>query len=331
MNENSKNLFISLFNQKKENFLTESLSYFLINSLKEDKELIGKFLALLDCQSCQVKEIETQKHFPKNNSFIDLVITLNTNELLLIEVKYESGLNEYEIESEQEKTTINQLEKYSKIDERKKLYLLSIDDYSDNSEISDFKNHIYWYQIFEIFNTLKNKSSLTNEFVEFMTSIGNNLRKVSFNIEQSSQTVFALLSMLERAVKKNGLFKKNSGFSSTSYYLGFYIYPSDSTLCNIYISSNNFIWVGFSEKYPNQLTFQVSDKRINNEPYAAKIDNLIKDDFSIIKHKCELRISPFVFKDSFYDKEPVEQLNTIESWLKQNVEHLKKLYISIGI
>ena len=334
MNVSNKNLFISLFNQKKENFLTESLSYFLINSLKSDNELIDRFLALLDYKSSEVKviAIETQKHFPKNNSFIDLVITLDTNELLLIEVKYESNLNEYEIESKQEKVTINQLEKYSKIDVKKRLYLLSIDDYSDYSKIADFnKNHIYWYQIYEIFNSLKNKSSTTKEFIEFMNNIGNKLPKIQFDIQQSTQTVFALLLLLERAIKKKGLFKKNTSFSGTTGYLGFYIYPSEPTARNNFISNNsqNFVWVGFSVKHPNQLTFQISDKRFIDEDNREKISTFIKDGDILDRHKGEIRLSPLVFEESFYKNESIEQFSRIEKWIIKKDEVLNELYTNL--
>lgn len=330
------NLFLSIikysFNEKKspkENFLTESLSYFLKNSLNSNCALINDFLHLLNCSEFIVRNIETQKQFFINNKigYVDLVLETIQNVSLLIEIKYEAEINDYEIiNKDNVKQEINQIDLYNQINCEKRVFLLTVSNYENKK----CKN-IYWYQVYELFKKYCKSDVLTNQFVELMEHLKMRLQNTSRNLNQSSNDIFALLSILKEAINKTGMRKYRSKLSGDVNYFGYYINSSDEIIKKK--CQNNYAWVGIYQKEDNLvIAFEIWDNTVNKkirnntELSFLKDANLTKIEWS--KHK-NLLLEPFVFNNDFYDAEPINKIQLIENWLKDHDKRMVKIYESI--
>jgi len=336
----NNNLFLSLvkysFSDKKspkENFLTESLSYFLRNSLYNGCAFLNDFLKLLNCDdNYRVRSIETQKQYFVENKvvYVDLVIETDQGESLLIEVKYEAELNDYAIiDGKGDVNEINQIALYGKIN--KNLFLLSVSDYKPYENCTN----IYWYEVYELFKKHGKFDTLTRQFVELMEHLNMRFQNTSKNLNQSSSDIFALLAMLKEAIRKAGMWKDRGRLSGDVNYLGYYVNSKHEIIRNKCVG--NYAWVGIYQKEDNLVMgFEVWDDfinksitkkvRVNEEMSFLRKVNLTKIEWSRYKN---LLLEPFVFDDVFNDAEPMAKIELIVNWLSNQDDKVGVIYNSI--
>ena len=152
-----------------ENFATELFVYLLKYSLSNKTLLFSKFMDLLginiDISDYENYSILTQNaYFTKDRIQVFPDITIVTeNELILIEVKLESGINYYDFKNKENiKETINQIQLYQRITTSRKRKISLLTKYICNESFEncpDFAMKIRWQFIYSILKQSKTENS----------------------------------------------------------------------------------------------------------------------------------------------------------------------------
>lgn len=173
----------------KENFFTEVLAFIL----RTDEKLLSKFIEVLGLQQQlfekSPKVITQSRHkLEKNNKYIDLEIIIHPENCqpisIFIENKFGSSVSETIEEKDDENWVNNQLDNYLEIQKARntvcKGYVVLLTQYNeiiDESKTEKLLKHIYWSDIYELFNNINKHKSLDevsnfliNQFVELMRS-----------------------------------------------------------------------------------------------------------------------------------------------------------------
>jgi hypothetical protein len=332
-----ENIFINLFRYKpvegltpEENFITEAFVYLLNQSKHKEDAFIIKFLELLkihiDSKGLKRLKIETQNCFyTKHNirAIPDITLILDNN-YYFIEVKVSSDLNEYQIDTDGELTTINQIEKYKSIiipsNHNSYIYTITNRTIDYDNKYLPFDSKLLWSDIYNLVsgyvNNTDTKLNLLFEFKSFMEDLKMNLPEVTYEYKKGMESFLNLLEQIELVLKRlNILHKRSIGAE----YFGYYIYKNEQhrkeTRANAYYG-----WIGSSWE-PDFIKFQY------NDPIAKSMiekSNLSKDfGFSKFDKAYE---KYFKFKDEhYYCLTAEEQISKLTEWIRVNSDLLNKL------
>ncbi|MEW6565061.1 MAG: hypothetical protein AB1404_06110 [Spirochaetota bacterium] len=309
-----------------ENFSTETFVFILKYLIKEFPEYAKKILSLFGFNNISNDDInnihiETQKSFYIPENFVDInkipikqkearpdiAIWFNSNEIILIEVKVDAGLNWYTL---QNKSQIDQIEFYSNIKNCKDVYVLSkhtIDINYPNNKL------IRWFNIYEILKTIN--SFIIKEYLYFLerNNMGERL-KIDNNVLNILDKIKALDNLLKNSWEAANIkgYKLNSYSFINELGFGYFILKNNEKSSAAkefpYFIGINLI-VENKEKYANKIVFWVS---------ADSIDIKKKDSFDYFEcgyiSKNNIELSELIKLDSVDEQE-----KALRDWLIKEV------------
>ncbi len=328
-----ENLYNRLFKYKpekelssSENFITESFVYILDFSLKHSTEFLLHFFQRLGItinkQDYHKIFIDTQRQFEtiyNLKAIPDICIQIDSN-LFIFEVKYDSGINEYQL-PDNPIITINQIDKYQGIITNPKLilHIFTIVIHSSNIDFKksnpDFKDEILWH---EIYNSIRIYHSdnhienyLHNEITKFMEDNKMAIPKVSYELQNGMQALLNLYDQIEIVLEKLKIpYNSSFGYNWTGYYLF-----RDSSKNDKYYG-----WIGTYWEV-DKLTFIFSDPKAQEKISQEKRENEFERQVDT-KIFCKY----FIYENEHYFcLSAQEQLDKLSDWIGQNYDLLKLL------
>lgn len=267
MNHSIDNIFSALgkYNSaNSENYLTESFVYILNYLLHNDKDLLTKFLNSLLVNDEEFEfRVDENYNISSQNYFQCLGIPdikIETeNKLILIEVKFDSGLGNMQIER------YNAI-LYNSTKSIKKLILLSrhvVDIPKEN--IQPYKK-IRWFQVVSILKNLYSKNDICNyfikSFIKYLKYKKMSVKKVSWEFLNGLNSLNNFASMLEIALT-SGNFTNLSRSAGANFY-GFYFY-----------SEKQRYWCGIRYEDPIDFVFQIIGETNNDlKEYKKNLEDV---------------------------------------------------------
>lgn len=328
-----KNIFNRLFKYKHglersptENFITESFVHLLDFSLENNTDFLVEFCKMLnvsvDKSNYNGIFIDTQRSFETKYDLFaipDITIQMG-NTLIFIEVKFESGINEYSLPDHPDKK-INQVEKYQAIKytqcKHRHLFTLvarsSFTDYSKKNK--DFKREMFWYEVYELIRKYKSSNSietyLHNQILTFMETNNIAVPKVSYELIKGMESLLNLFNQIENVLNKLKIpHNKSFGYSWTGYYIF-----KDAKKVDRDFGFIGTYWDG------EKLIFEFNDKQAQQNIEGKNMISEFERE-SDSKAYCKY----FTFEEQHYFcLKSDEQLIKLEDWIKSNYDKLVSL------
>jgi len=338
MLEMNRNLFYSIFKYRpnenltpEENFITESFVYLLYLSKQTDKELLKRFIYLLNpkIEISNWDKVDIQTQITYNTSYSDIkaipdISIIIDNVFYFIEVKVSSQINQYEIVNDEHSVKFDQLEKYQQIklpkDCVKHIYTLTENIIDIPKNCDDYVMGILWNDIYILLKQINQTNFpldiLIQDFIIFMEELQMNTPKVSYELVNGLNSFRNLLDQIEIVLKNNKIpFRRSLGND----YFGYYVYKDESQKKET-SAVNYYGWIG-SAWEPEFIKFQFNDKTAKE----TISNNNLSDKFGVSKKDKAFEKYFYFYEHHYFCLKPEEQLEELGKWINENFRLLINL------
>ncbi|NQT77011.1 MAG: hypothetical protein HQ565_04805 [Bacteroidetes bacterium] len=251
----------------------------------------------------------------------DISIQIN-NFIILVEVKIDSKINEYQLPRNPQ-IIINQIEKYQGIllQKSEKMYLHTLTRSSANIDFKksckDFCGEILWHEIYSLIQKYQTDNQIEayfhNEFLKFMEDNRMGNPKVSYELVNGMQSLLNLYDQIEIVLKD---LKIPYSTSFGSKWTGYYIFRDDKK------SDKNYGFIGIYWE-TDKLTFLFSNEKAKNKISNEEIEGQFQRQ---VDNK--LFCKYFIFEDEHYFcLKPDKQIEKLKDWVNNNYNLLNRLSV----
>ena len=289
-----------------ENYCTEIFVYIFRKLIISKNPVSFKLLELFGYHNLTKDDlldikIETQKkHSSQKRRIIPDIIICSKNRNIIIEVKVDSVLSEYNIA---ENKIIDQIELYKKIDSLKidEVYLLS--KYVLFSKALDNSDKILWCQIHEIL--LNSDNEVIDNFLFFLEENGMDSSRINKGSEEGFGAVSAILGLIENSWMYGDKYKLKEDFERGSW-MGFTVNKKQA-------------WIGQLKELKEYIVFQPLDDILKEK--AEKI--AIGKKFEMDKDQNDNYIFSKIKIEEIYQlKTPKDQRERFQKWINDEIKVL---------
>jgi hypothetical protein len=287
-----------------ENFTTELFVFIILYLINNKDKLVYKllnefgFIGEIDLNKFSIQS-QCSMTVGKKKVIPDMLMEYN-NKRIIIEVKIDSELNEYQLD----KKSLNQLELYSKIridnNDIDGIYLLTkriID--IDNSLNNKIKNRIFWSKIYSL---LENSNDfIVGLFLDYLEENGMAPKELNGGIFDALDSLSCLTSLIQESFPLGKYRISKFGYSKKEGWFG----------CSIKKEEQDILWMGING---------------GDDIYVHIQKGLIKQDKGLAK-KIATKIIPLA-EDWIFEQIALQKIITAKTYEKQK-ELLQKWFKKI--
>jgi len=279
-----------------ENFTTELfiflLSYLIYNKSKYANMLLKVFgfNENIDFNNISITS-QYRTKVGKKEVIPDILIKYK-NKNIIIEVKVDAELNEYELENE----IINQIELYNKIENITDVYLIT----KKLINIKDNSKRIFWTRIYSILES--SNDFVVKSFLYYLEENGMKPRKINKDLFKALNSLSSLFSLVQDT------------WNFENYSISPFRYSTDGWFgCYVKRNDTNILWMGIDDGDNRESLYVHIDKGYSKN---INLSNITLEDGYIFE---KINLVEIINKEN-YEK----QKETLLKWFKKVINKIEK-------